>query len=71
MKKVLVQVSSSLNCGAPGRIVEQIGLLAQKSGWDCYVVHGLKYSNPSKLKTIPVESSWGGKGTYGSIIVVR
>lgn len=61
MKKVLVQVSSSLNCGAPGRIVEQIGLLAQKRGWDCYVVHGLKYSNPSKLKTIPVESSWGEK----------
>lgn len=61
MKKVLVQVSSSLNCGAPGRIVEQIGLLAQKSGWNCYVVHGLKYSNPSKLKTIPVETSFGEK----------
>lgn len=61
MRKVLVQVSSSLNCGAPGRIVEQIGLLAQSRGWDCYVAHGLKYSNPSRLKTIPVETSFGEK----------
>lgn len=61
MRKVLVQVSSSLNCGAPGRIVEQIGLLAQSKGWDCYVAHGLKYFNPSRLKPISVETDLGEK----------
>lgn len=61
MNKVLVQISSSLNCGAPGRIVEQIGLLAESRGWVCYVVHGRKYSNPSKLYSIPVETVLGEK----------
>ena len=53
MKKLL-QIGSSLNCGAPGKIAEQIGLLAMAKGWDVYIAHGVRHSNPSQLKTIPM-----------------
>lgn len=53
MKKLL-QIGSSLNCGAPGKIAEQIGMLAKSRGWDVYMAHGLRHSNPSQLKTIPM-----------------
>ena len=53
MKKLL-QIGSSLNCGAPGKIAEQIGLLAMSRGWDVYMAHGARHSNPSLLKTIPM-----------------
>lgn len=53
MKKLL-QIGSSLNCGAPGKIAEQIGLLAMSRGWDVYMAHGVRHSNPSLLKTIPM-----------------
>ena len=53
MKKLL-QIGSSLNCGAPGKIAEQIGLLAMSRGWDVYMAHGVRHSNPSQLKTIPM-----------------
>ena len=56
--KTLLQISSSLNCGAPGKIAEQISLLAQKSGWDVYVAHGVRHSNPSRLKSIPLVNSF-------------
>lgn len=54
MNKKILQIGSSINCGAPGKIAEQIGLLAIKKGWDVYMAHGLRHSNPSKLKTIPM-----------------
>ena len=53
MRKLL-QIGSSLNCGAPGKIAEQIGLLAMAKGWDVYMAHGVRHSNPSQLKTIPM-----------------
>ena len=53
MKKLL-QIGASLNCGAPGKIAEQIGLLAMSRGWDVYMAHGVRHSNPSQLKTIPM-----------------
>ena len=52
--KRLLQIGSSLNCGAPGKIAEQIGLLAMSRGWDVYMAHGVRHSNPSQLKTIPM-----------------
>ena len=52
--KTLLQIGSSLNCGAPGKIAEQIGLLAMSRGWDVYMAHGVRHSNPSQLKTIPM-----------------
>lgn len=54
MSKVLLQIGSSLNCGAPGKIAEQIGMLAMSRGWDVYMAHGVRHSNPSQLKTIPM-----------------
>lgn len=56
MKKIL-QIGASLNCGAPGKIAEQIGLLAMSRGWDVYMAHGVRHSNPSQLKTVPMVTS--------------
>lgn len=53
----LLQIGSALNCGAPGKIAEQIGLLAMTRGWDVYMAHGMRHSNPSQLKTIPMVTS--------------
>lgn len=53
MKKLL-QIGAALNCGAPGRITEQIGLLAMQHGWTVYQAHGLRHSNPSALNSIPM-----------------
>jgi putative colanic acid biosynthesis glycosyltransferase len=36
----LLQINSNLNTGSAGRIVEQIGELAIKNGWDSYVAFG-------------------------------
>ena len=54
MSKKLLQIGSSLNCGAPGKIAEQIGLLAMSRGWNVYMAHGVRHSNLSQLKTIPM-----------------
>lgn len=59
--KRLLQIGASLNCGAPGKIAEQIGLLAMSKGWDVYMAHGFRYSNPSQLKTIPLVTPWQEK----------
>ena len=57
MKK-LFQIGSALNYGAPGKIAEQIGILAQHNGWDVYMAHGNKYQNKSALKTVQTVSSF-------------
>ena len=49
--KTLLQIGGPLNYGAPGKIAEQIGLLAMRNGWESYMAHGNKYQNPSSLKT--------------------
>lgn len=56
--KTLVQINTTLNSGSTGRIAEQISLLAEKNGWTCYLAHGGRYVNKSKLKTIQVSSKW-------------
>lgn len=50
----LLQINSTLNWGSTGHIAEQIGLLAQLKGWDCYIAHGSRYQNSSNLKEMPV-----------------
>ncbi|WP_448781028.1 glycosyltransferase [Bacteroides congonensis] len=42
-------ISGAINFGAPGRIVEQIGLLAQKHGYEVLVAHSTRNENPSQL----------------------
>lgn len=58
MSKKLLFIGSSLNQGSPGKITENIGILAKQRGWEVYQAHGLKYSNPSQLITKPVSSKW-------------
>lgn len=42
-------ISGSINFGAPGRIVEQTGLLARKHGYEVMVAHSTRNENPSLL----------------------
>ena len=78
----LLQVNTTLNSGSTGRISEQISLLAEKKGWQCYIAHGGRYVNRSQLPTIQVSSKidnivhaikgefWGLRG-FGSILSTR
>lgn len=56
MPKKIFIISSCLNYGAPGRIVEQTGLLAQKKGWSVMVAHGSRKYNPSNLPHFAITS---------------
>lgn len=42
----LLQIDSCLNMLSTGRITESIGRLAIDKGWDCYIVHGARYTRP-------------------------
>ena len=48
MKKLL-QIGGSINYGAPGKITEQIGLLAMSKGWEVLVAHSSRNQNTSQL----------------------
>ena len=52
----LLFFTAAYNCGAPGRIVEEIGLLAKNRGWEVYAVHGVRHCNPSQLNTLSAVS---------------
>lgn len=49
MQKIF-HISGAINFGAPGRIVEQIGLLTRKNGYECLVAHSSRNENPSQLQ---------------------
>lgn len=51
---ILFQINVSLNTGSIGRIVEDIGAVAQSQGWDVWVAHGPRYVNNSSLKTYQI-----------------
>lgn len=51
-------VSGAINYGAPGRIVEQIGLLAEKNGYECLVAHSTRNENPSQLRHYAMTTRW-------------
>lgn len=52
----LVQINTTLNSGSTGRIAEQISLMAEHRGWDCYIAHGGRYVNKSHFKSIQISS---------------
>lgn len=56
MSKKLFYISGALNFGAPGRIVEQIGLLALQNGYEVLVAHSSRNENPSQLPHFCVTS---------------
>lgn len=49
----LLQINITANWGSTGKIAEQIGLLAQKHGWDSFIAYGL-VSNFSRNKLIRI-----------------
>lgn len=51
---ILLQINTTLNSGSTGRIVEQISLMAEAEGWECYIAHGARYVNKSQFKTIQI-----------------
>ena len=57
----LLQINSTQNYGSTGRIAENIGILANRNGFDTYMVHGPRCVNPSALKSICTESSFEEK----------
>lgn len=55
MPKVLF-INAAKNYGSTGKIVEQIGLLAENKGWQTCLVHAARYDRPSQLKSIKAGS---------------
>ena len=55
----LLQINTTCNSGSTGRIAEQISLMAEAEGWDCYIAHGARYVNKSSLKTIQIGCKLG------------
>ena len=49
----LLQINVTANWGSTGKIAEQIGLCAQKHGWESYIAYG-RMMNPSKNQLIKV-----------------
>ena len=59
--KHLVEINAAVNYGSTGRIAEAIGLVAQREGWECTMVHGPRYVNPSQLPCICTQGKWGDR----------
>lgn len=57
----LLQINTTLNYGSTGRIAEEIGLTALAGGWECFIAHGPRMKNPSRLKTIQINGSFEEK----------
>lgn len=51
----LLQINITANWGSTGKIAEQIGVLAQKHGWESYIAYG-EICNPSSNKLIRIGS---------------
>ena len=58
MMPKIFHISGAINFGAPGRIVEQIGLLSQKNGYECLVAHSTRNENPSQLRHYAMTTRW-------------
>lgn len=55
----LLQINTTLNSGSTGRIAEQISTMAEEHGWNCYIAHGARYVNKSKIKTVKIGTKIG------------
>lgn len=58
MSKKIFYISGAINFGAPGRIVEQIGLLAQKHGYEVLVAHSSRNENPTQLPHFAITTKY-------------
>ena len=67
----LLQVDSCLNMLSTGRISESIGNLAKRRGWECYIVHGARYTRPgSCMQSIQSVSKWGEYVHYAESLLL-
>ena len=57
MKKLL-QINAACNIGSTGKIAEQIGLLAESQGWECYMAHGGRYVGKSQFHSYQISTKW-------------
>lgn len=57
MKKIFY-ISGAINFGAPGRIVEQTGMIAMQHGYDVLVAHSSRNENPSQLPHFAVTTKF-------------
>ena len=55
----LIQINTTLNSSSTGRIAEQISILAEKHGWNCYIAHGNLFVNKSQIKNIQIGTKFG------------
>ena len=55
--KTLLQINVTANWGSTGKIAEQIGVCAQRNGWESYVAYG-RYMNPSENRLIKIGSQF-------------
>lgn len=69
----LLQFNTTLNYGSTGRIAEDIGLTARRIGWECYIAHGPRMKNESRLRALQVSSSLDEKihGGWYSLLCDR
>ena len=51
----ILQITCDLNWGSIGHITEDIGILAQREGWEVYVIYG-RDQNSSKLTSFKSSS---------------
>lgn len=58
MNKKIFYISGAINFGAPGRIVGQIGLLAQKHGYEVLVAHSSRNENPTQLPHFAITTKY-------------
>lgn len=63
--RTLLQINTTLNRGSTGRIAEEIGTTATAAGWNCFIAHGARYRNPSRLQTIQIDSLRDERVHYG------
>ena len=60
MQKLLF-INPAKNYGSTGKIVEQIGLLAESHGWEVRVAHSVRYERSSSLKSLSFSSKQSEK----------
>lgn len=53
----LLQINVTANWGSTGKIAEQIGLCAQKHGWESYIAYG-RMMNPSKNELVKIGNAF-------------
>lgn len=51
---ILLQINPAKNVLSTGKIVEQIGMLAEENGWKCYIASASRYTRSGKIEHIKI-----------------